>query len=238
MLCVSSSFGASVRLCFVIAEHLRRFADMGKSSVQLWQFSVSCSECRWTIPWALKFSQIYDKIWNNNPYLIIICRHSMPAQLAQSRSSVHSLFAYYTKAFYHMYWASVKFNFLQIFDVVNQKVSSFVNKSKLAIAWYKLFLVLLTAPFSVWKVHIPTETYSVQVFLWRIPILTGQTIYFCKQCRSRWKGSSRAVSSGSTLFTILFLLQVSSFLTGMDVSKCRNRKVFTYLLTYLLTYMY
>ena len=33
-----------------------------------------------------------------------------------------------------------------------------------------------------------------------------QYLYLCKQCRSRWDGSLRAVSSGSILFAILFLI--------------------------------
>ena len=48
----------------------------------------------------------------------------------------------------------------------------------------------------------------------------NQTGYLCKQCRFRWDGSSRAVSSGSTLFAIL--LEVFDWhppLTTMYMSK-------------------
>ena len=49
---------------------------------------------------------------------------------------------------------------------------------------------------------------------------------FCKQCRSRWDGSLRAVSSGSTLFPILWLIcDWTLYLWQMDVFKFRGGSV-------------
>ena len=47
----------------------------------------------------------------------------------------------------------------------------------------------------------------------------------CEKFRSRWDGSSWAVSSGSTLLAILVLIYKCHFLAAMDVSKCRKGRV-------------
>ena len=49
---------------------------------------------------------------------------------------------------------------------------------------------------------------------------------FCKQCRSRWDGSKRAISSGSTLFaTLLLIIWLKPLFAAMGVSKFRDGRV-------------
>ena len=77
--------------------------------------------------------------------------------------------------------------------------------------------------FSIIRYHQLTKCSKFRTTMVRC---SAQNRYLSKQCRSRWDGSLRAVSSGSRLFAVLFFnFRLKPLFVSVDMSKFKNGRV-------------
>ena len=122
----------------------------------------------------------YDKIWIRtfySSYKALLSPHAAHDFYWRNKKTI--LFGAFSTDMQALLWQDVQHRKRPLMPYVN-RVGPDEHARLCSLIWHSLFVNINYNP-------------------------ADQNRYLCKQCRSRWDGSWRAISSGSTLFAIQFL---------------------------------